>query len=1335
VDVGAPGRYRDIELLGRGGMGAVYRAEDTVRGHVVALKRLQIDAETKHREERIALFHREYRILVELSHPCVIEVFDYGVDAQGPYYTMELLDGADLSARSPLPWREACSLARDVCSSLALLHSRGYVHRDVSPLNVRCTSNGRAKLIDFGAMVPMGISTLTMGTPPCVAPEALGRQPLDGRTDLFALGATLYCSLTGRNAFPARTLMQLHALHERAPRPPSAFAAEVPAALDRLVLSLLSIDPMARPRAAAEVMERLTILAELAPLEQVSVTQAYLNTPALIAREEVSQALAERQRRALAGTGVVVRLSAAQGGGRSRMLHASVMDARLSGMLVLHAGCSDAAAGSFGVVRALLSELQEAAEFARGPLASRPALQALLAAQGLRVEREAAREAVLQELASLFVELARLQPLLIAVDDIERCDEPSLAALVTLATRTRRSALELLYSDTQAQSGGSEGALSLLHELSETIALAPLTEEHTEALLGSVFGQVPNLASVARYVFERAVGNPRSTMELAQALVERELARYELGSWSLPGHIASDALPASLLDVRRSKLAALSEDARELVQILAIVDGYAIAHDELCALTDHNDATRLAEAHASLLAARVVEPGDAQVLADRSWLEIARQSTDDTRRRAVYGRLSNLLVRRGDNACQVARCLMRADQPDRALDVLCAALARGSLIDEADSDYPDLLQEADAWGQRLDRLPRDRFLVHRELVGLADRVILKGLDGYFSSALRQLSRDSGLDDWLQLEAQVAEDARLVQALTRVQARYDATAEQHRVLSPLDAVKGLVETVYAGAVYAAVIGDPALMDALPPLQPFEPLSPAIAGVNAALRGQRLLVGARYEESLELYVVRLERLKANANGLSEVQLSRSRLLLHYAIGSLQAGLGIKGALEHAETLDALPHGKILAAAVRENYSVRRGNTRAAQQWRRARELLQIQQKRPHALKLRQATQQLECSSHAEDLEETKRNLELLEELSEIYPSAMPYVHFGRGEYERIRGDYAAGLLHIRLAMAATQAGVHGVWPWAAGCEIECLRHMNLLEEARSVGEQRVREASEAGLRVMRDHVETFLALAEGQLGLFESAVERLDRGIEYRERYGMYGLNLGWSYEARARVSLWMNDRVGFERCVRSCAEHYQGGRDNPALAARYAQLIQSGRTAWLGMDEIALSDLPQSTAAASTMSRSLHTAISRPLAICKDRDDRARVVLQQLLAAANCQDGQLYLLREDGLVLVAGNEASREVAALVERVLGVNEAANQGDRTVTGEADTELGTTEARQFEFRPVLLTCRRDDEVATIGVVTLRSQHPEAAGGFYTAVRELSHALIEFGDVKPKLG
>src|SRR4029079_4218527 len=109
----------------------------------------------------------------------------YGVESDGAYYTMELLDGADLREGGNLTWQEVCAVLCDVASSLALVHSRGLVHRDVSPPNVRRTGDGRAKLFDFGAMAPMGVSHEIVGTPLCVPPESLQLQALDGRADLY----------------------------------------------------------------------------------------------------------------------------------------------------------------------------------------------------------------------------------------------------------------------------------------------------------------------------------------------------------------------------------------------------------------------------------------------------------------------------------------------------------------------------------------------------------------------------------------------------------------------------------------------------------------------------------------------------------------------------------------------------------------------------------------------------------------------------------------------------------------------------------------------------------------------------------------------------------------------------------------------------------------------------------------------------------------------------------------------------------------------------------------------------------------------------------------------
>jgi tRNA A-37 threonylcarbamoyl transferase component Bud32 len=1319
LDVSSRGRFLDLQLLGQGGMASVYRARDSANGRKLALKALRIDSSTRHREERIAQFHREYRTLVEIAHPRVIQVYDYGIDADGPYYTMKLLDGADLSALAPLPWRDACALLRDVCSSLALLHSRGYLHRDVSPLNVRCTADGRAKLIDFGAMAAMGVSTLAIGTPPCVPPEALTRQPLDGRADLFALGATLYFTLTGRQAYPARNFTELRIAHQQRVIAPSAYA-DIPPALDRLVLSLLSLDAMARPRHAAEVMDRLTTIADLGPIEPVSVSRAYLNTPALVGREAVMAEIAALLAEARSGDGRIIRVHAARGGGRSRILQTLSVDARLSGVLVLQADASDAASGAYGVLRALLRALAQGSERAAKAIAADPELATLSSASDPD-PNSVQRDAIFKALERLIAETVVERPLLIAVDDIEDCDEPSLAALLTLVAHIRKRAVALAYADAEADTGTGQSALRLLRELSRPVELPPLGLGDVEVLLASVFGAVPNLQIVPSFIFERAFGNPRASLELAQALVDQGLARYELGSWSLPGQIDHQALPASLLEVRGAKLARLSPDALELAQLVAIAHPHPLSLEELRLLSEHRDAERIEGAREALVEARVLAAADGGALVDRSWSDVVRATLSEAPLRALLRRMALLLTERGASAITIGRYWLQANEVERAIDALCGALRRGTLVEEPEADYPELLQECINACARLQRPPMDEFLLARELMALSDRVVVRDHGACFRAAIARLRWDSGLTDY---EALPPSADRLERALTAAQARYDAAADSARVLPPIEAIRALVETVYSAASHAAVICDLQMLEQLPDLTPFEVLSPAIAGVREAIAGQRALIGARYEEALAIYAARLDSLETAQQHLSPAQIERARLMLHYALGSLQAGLSIKGALEHAHALDQLPHGQIMAAAVRESYYVRLGNTRVADEWRHRMELLQVQLRRPYALKIRQTTQQLECSGQADDLEETKRNMEVLQELCVMYPSALPYVHYARAEYERIRGDYTRALQHVRECLAIAAPGGHAVWPWAAACEIECVRLLGRAEEARALGEARVHEARAAGLRIMAYHVELFLALAEADCGDFAAAVDKLDRNIEYRERFGMSGLNVGWAYDARTVVALRMRDRASFEHCLEQCALNYAGGRDNPALAARYERLLQEARSIWREGER-------GSNSLESAVVLLSHAPDPARLVSGADAEERAHTALASLLRAAGCARGQLFLLRQGHLVFAAGAGATLQQRTAAE---GLVASVTTDDRSATAAETLETSEMSAGSHAdsgFETVLLSCRREGGLATIGALSLEGA-TEIHADFYAIMRAVCGALIDAGDVQP---
>ncbi|HEX3596407.1 MAG TPA: serine/threonine-protein kinase, partial [Polyangiaceae bacterium] len=355
---GPAAHYRFVGVLGRGGMAEVHEVIDTRTGRHVAMKRLFPQEDGEKRTKARQLFEREFQTLAQLSHPRIVEVYDYSIDDTGPYYTMELLSGGDLSQLVPMDHRRACRLAKDLCSALSLLHSRSMVHRDLSPRNVRCTADGLTKLIDFGAMAPVGRSRIgVIGTPAYTAPEVLNGQVLDARTDLYALGATLYYALTGHHAYPAKDFAGLPERWQFTCLEPSQYAPDVPPALDALVMELLRLDPLARPPSAFEVIARLCAIDGTDFDEQLVVARAYFSTPTLVGRGAALSGVERKIHRSEKGRGRAVVVSGPSGVGRSRFVEAVALQAKLRGTTVVVADANDSNDSDYGVVRALARRL------------------------------------------------------------------------------------------------------------------------------------------------------------------------------------------------------------------------------------------------------------------------------------------------------------------------------------------------------------------------------------------------------------------------------------------------------------------------------------------------------------------------------------------------------------------------------------------------------------------------------------------------------------------------------------------------------------------------------------------------------------------------------------------------------------------------------------------------------------------------------------------------------------------------------------------------------------------------------------------------------------------
>ena len=246
------GRYRLAGLLGKGGMGEVYRAEDLKLGETVALKLLP--EELTHDEAALARFHDEVRLARRITHPNVCRVFDIGEADELHYLSMELIEGDDLETLlqriGHLPVGKALDIARQMGAGLAAAHERGVLHRDLKPANVMLDRAGRVKIMDFGlAAVPEELrrGEIAAGTPAYMAPEQLAGREVSARTDLYAWGLVVWELLTGERPFPARSRRELQGLQSSGPRALSARVADLPAGVERLITESLDPDPARRP--------------------------------------------------------------------------------------------------------------------------------------------------------------------------------------------------------------------------------------------------------------------------------------------------------------------------------------------------------------------------------------------------------------------------------------------------------------------------------------------------------------------------------------------------------------------------------------------------------------------------------------------------------------------------------------------------------------------------------------------------------------------------------------------------------------------------------------------------------------------------------------------------------------------------------------------------------------------------------------------------------------------------------------------------------------------------------------------------------------------------------
>ncbi len=1310
VDACVSDRYKVLEELGVGGSGIVYRVLDARENVERAVKVLRAD---KRDALSTRLFREEYRTLCQLTHPRIVSVYEYEVTSSGAYYTMELLDGLDVRDAAPLPVVEACRLLRDVASALAMLHARRLLHRDVSYRNVRCTASGCAKLIDFGALTTIGSNAQVIGTPPFIPPEAVAGTALEPRADLYALGALAYWMLTARHAYPAGNLSALQRLWASEPPPRVAELVEhIPPELDRLVMSMLSQDPQARPASAAEVMDRLGAIADLPPAEDLGVAAAYLAKPALVGRERERARIRDYLKREddpnLRGP---LLIEGAEGVGKTRMLEELVLEAKVAGWITLGPRKS-ARDEPYALLRELMEQLltyvpdlaQQVHAEDRGLLARQfPGFGATtVAAQTLslgelRIRLNAA-------LARCLVQASKTQRLCIVVDDFARADDESVALLATLAGETAAPQLRLALALPLARPDDAP-ATRIVRARGFALRLRRLASTEVTQLIDSLFGAATNCGRVAHWMYEHTHGNPLECIELAHYLIARGYIQYTEGSWMLPAALPRES-PEGLEQTRRARIAALAEDQRSIAEATAI---FAVPISvELCALITGLSEPQTVRGFANLVELELLR-GQAGEYVFRS--EAARTEVETglsaERSQFLHERAGQLLSQHPvlDFHAQLraAHHLMRGSSRRQGADLVASLAKDPTIARDISEAFTAPLELALSIYREQDVAPRD---ITPLLVRLMTSAFLydRNLVRYSAELLPQLWHDCGLDLLPEIEQNRPDWFEVLRA--RAHERYRTTPPAQRGLPPDEAIPTLSSIsvlVLAGAILKRDI--PLIEKTWHTVEPFTRLGsgsalsapPELVGI--ALRGLQVGESSHHEQR----VAYLERLRDPTcyPGFPEPRRLSILSTQYHNIGMATSVFDGETSLRLADDIDAFGLEMYRGAALQVRFMVfmYRGELDLAEQCRAKLDVLALQGGAGTQFELWMAPYHADPYALWDDVLGLKQAASQLSRLAEQEPGYMPFACIATGHYCRVRGDFPKALQAFETARQLAPRNRHAAWLLALSGHVDTLVESGRYGDALAIGNELLRtlDYPERFAAIIQHRMARSMALAEAHAGHIAEGTERVERAIEFEQGLGKSPLHLGRLHEARARIAVLSGDGPGFSHQLIKMRDYFAATR-NPMLIKRRDRLATLARS--------------QFPAAAVSLDDDLYTHNALvTLTELNVPEQRAARALELILREVDAEDGLLYLVRGAELELAASTTQRSPPLGL--QALLTTELAQlfEDDEHVTVSVTVSLspgpngphkGTILCDQQEYASLHLLLTVDGDRKLVGVVAV---------------------------------
>jgi len=1347
------GRYRVEGLLGRGGMGQVYRVEDPTDGRKLALKRLSI-AQGPARSRAEALFASEYQVLSELSHPRVVSVHDYGIDEHGPFYVMDLVGGQDLRKCAPMEWKQACAVLHDVCTALSLLHARRLAHRDVSPRNVRLDDDGRATLIDFGAMTPFGPGDHAVGTPPFVAPEVVHGQRIDGRTDLYSLGALGYFLLTGRNAYAAHDWRQLRDLWRSRPVPVGATLPEIPSALDQLITKLMSLDMAARPDSVTEVLDRLEVVADL-PAGDVEYAQSFLVSPSLIGRDDVRMSFRKRMVRAMRGRGSSVLLQGPPGSGRSRLLESHALEGKLVGALVMQARARSCGTAPYATMLSLLRQFRDAApEFFGETIEPYLAVLAHIspelqppdedAYQLVEYPEPAAQRAAIQRSLVRWIRSLRQQLcVLLIVDDLDHADTESAAVIIELAALGGGSRVVIAASARHEEAQREGSAAHQLGALGARGVLRDLGRPQVGELLRSIFGEQPNLEPLADWAFMLSQGNAGICMHLAQHLVDQGLVRLEEDRWLLPAEPDQLALPQRLDGALELSLRSLGDEARSIAQLIALTMPafpLKLAHFRALAGDPDGDGAQVPSALDELRRAGVLsQSGDHWVFTHTLMRNAARGLPSTAGKQALHYRLAEAYDDCSAPAPVIAHHLLQAGEPDRAYE-------RAGLA------------SVDGWRDAPDN-PTTRFFLSPEGIELAKFALKYAQDGgrsqevcyrwrktllslsiadpslaeHAPAVLEALRRDTGLCYLPEIDSSLEQSQRVEAMMKMATEAREATTAAERGLGPVPALFDL------GAVVLSLCGSytrtwqTERFDELLALsEPLRGVSPASMLVHdtvvlchrSLVRGEE--VGALRRQLFDLT-------SQPVPGMDEPTRFRTHLNLAFYRGIDEAIGGSVDALTMADLLERNPGHRSLGHQIRFVHHLAQGERTQARAAEARRNLFALGESSGTHTALG-ALWAVQLHYAGGDLIALRQLRPHFEQQAALYPGWKPWQLLTEGMYQILHDDHVQADALLGDGLALVEPLQHAAWQHLSVHRIESALGMG----DHALAEKRTRELDalierEQAQVTIPDALAALGAIAIAHTGAFDEAVLRIDRRLAVVRKQRITGVQASLLYEARARIALMQGDMRAFDSAARRVAAQYRPGQ-HPGLLARYERLMDDAVAARIEVSPslaAAAKESADDVATDPTFVSELQTLLGG----CHGHDERALTALKLLVERTGADAGYLYGCRgPDALELIAQLGARPPTAAVQKKTRAFFEDAIDGGATVKPSVPPPPGEqieTDLQDADFEPHLLWRRRDGAVLIAGVAVLRIADRDMRLPF-ELLSALSDALLDAGDVQP---